>query len=117
MDDNNKQSSGWYIINPGPPQHARRPTSYTTMEHHPHDKNVQEDNRDHPPKERRKMNDHLQDASQQLLNEDRTIKIGMRDLTQELSESVMNSSFAITFPMWTWRKSSRTRSCGFTTEA
>ena len=71
------------------------------MEQHPRDKNVREGNRDHLPGEGRKTEDHLQETSQQLLNEDGTIKIGTRGLTQELSEIAINSSFMKTVPMWT----------------
>ena len=44
------------------------------MEQHPRDKNVREDNHDHPPREGRKTEDHLQETSQQLLNEEGIIK-------------------------------------------
>ena len=47
------------------------------------------------------MEDNLQGKSQQLLNEDGTIKIRTRGLTQELSEIAMNSSFTKNVPMWT----------------
>ena len=46
------------------------------MEHHPHDKYVREENYDHPPREGTKKEDHLQETSHQLLNEDGTIKKG-----------------------------------------
>ena len=74
-----KQSSGSEIINPGPPLDLRRPTSNTIMKHHPHDKNVREDNHDHPPREGRNREVYPQKASQQLVNKDGTMKIGSRD--------------------------------------
>ena len=94
-----KQSSGSKIINPGPPLDVRRPTRNTTMEHHPHDKNVREDNHEHPPREGRNMEDHPQEASQQLVNEDRTIKNWEEGLNQDGSseekclESIVNSLY------------------------
>ena len=74
MDDNIKQSSSREIVSLDPPQHALTSTSYTMMEQHPRNKNLQEDNHDHPPREGREMEDRPQGILRQLLNEDRTVK-------------------------------------------
>ena len=73
MDNNNKQSRGRELIIPGPPHHERRTISNMMMEQHPRDKNVREDNHEHPSREGRKTEVHLQETSHQLLNEDGTI--------------------------------------------
>ena len=50
------------------------------MKQHPRDKNVREDNHDHPPREGGKMENSLQGISQQLLNEDGTVKNWDKDI-------------------------------------
>ena len=44
------------------------------MELHPHNRNVQEDNHDHPPREGGNREDRSQEAPHRLVNEDETME-------------------------------------------
>ena len=84
------------------------------MKQHPRDKNVREDNHDHPPREGEKMENSLQGLSQQPLNEDGTVKNCDEDIDPRVIRIVMNSSFMKIFTQKflkrTWRRNLRTRS-------
>ena len=84
------------------------------MKQHPRDKNVREDNHDHPSREDGKMENSLQRLSQQPLNEGGTVKNGDEDIDprviRDRYELFIHEDFYDFFPKRAWRRNSRTRS-------